>query len=78
MLRLPELVELMASRMEPHHLTTYALELAQQFTQFYGACQVVDTEAPALSQARLQLTRAAQVVLARTLGLMGISAPDEM
>ena len=78
MLRLPELVELMALRLEPHHLTTYALELAQQFTQFYGACRVVDAEDVDLSRARLKLTRAAQTVLARALGLIGVSAPEEM
>ncbi len=78
MLRLPELVELTALRLEPHHLTTYALELAQQFTQFYGACRVVDAEDADLSRARLKLTRAAQTVLARVLGLIGVSAPEEM
>lgn len=78
MLRLPELVELMATKLEPHHLTAYSLELAQEFTQFYGACRVVDADAPDLSRARLKLTRAAQIVLARALGLMGVSAPDEM
>ena len=78
MLRMPVMAALMAAKLEPHHLTTYALELAQEFTQFYGACRVVDTEAPELSRARLKLTRAAQIVLARTLGLMGVSAPDEM
>ena len=78
MLRLPELVELMSVKLEPHHLTTYALELAQQFTQFYGACRVVDPEAAGLSRARLKLTRAARIVLARSLGLMGVSAPDQM
>jgi arginyl-tRNA synthetase len=78
MLRLPELVEMMAEKMEPHHLTTYAMELAQQFTQFYGACRVVEPDAPDLSGARLKLTLAAQQVLARTLGLMGVSAPESM
>ena len=78
MLRLPELIELMATKLEPHHLTGYALELAQDFTQFYGACRVVDPAEPGLSRARLKLTRAAQIVLARTLGLMGVGAPDEM
>ncbi|MDE2640631.1 MAG: DALR anticodon-binding domain-containing protein [Chloroflexota bacterium] len=78
MLRLPELVEMMATKLEPHHLTGYALELAQDFTQFYGACRVVNADEPELSRARLKLTRAAQITLARTLGLMGVSAPDEM
>ena len=78
MLRLPELVELMAESLEPHHLTTYAIELAQSFTQYYGACRVVDPESPALSRARLKLTVAAQGVLARTLGLIGADAPERM
>ena len=78
MLRLPELIEMMAAKLEPHHLTGYALELAQQFTQFYGACRVLDSEAPDRSRARLKLTRAAQIVLARTLGLIGVSAPEQM
>ncbi|MEE9277799.1 MAG: DALR anticodon-binding domain-containing protein, partial [Dehalococcoidia bacterium] len=78
MLRLPELIELMALKLEPHHLTKYALELAQQFTQFYGACRVLDGENPDLSRARLKLTLAAQNVLARTLGLIGVTAPERM
>ena len=78
MLRLPELVALMAERLEPHHLTTYAMELAQSFTQFYGECKVVDPAAAELSGARLQLTLAAKTVLARALGLMGVDAPEGM
>ena len=78
MLRLPELVELITEKLEPHHLTTYALELAQQFTQFYGACRVVQPDQPELSRARLKLTVAAKTVLARTLGLIGVAAPEHM
>jgi arginyl-tRNA synthetase len=78
MLRLPELVEMMAESLEPHHLTGYALELAQAFTQYYGACRVVDAEQPELSRSRLKLTLAAKVVLARTLGLIGVGAPETM
>ena len=77
-LRLPELVADMAARREPHHLTTYALELAQTFTQFYDHCRVVDPQQPQQSAARLTLTHAAQSALAATLSLIGVSAPDEM
>ena len=77
-LRLPELVADMATRREPHHLTTYAIELAQAFTQFYDHCRVVDPQQPEQSAARLTLTRAAQSALAATLSLIGVSAPDEM
>ena len=78
MLRLPELIESMAESLEPHHLTTYALELAQAFTQYYGACRVVNVDHSDLSRARLKLTLAAKLVLARTLGLIGVDAPETM
>ena len=77
-LRLPELVADMAARREPHHLTTYALELAQAFTQFYDHCRVVDPQQPGQSAARLTLTHAAQSALAAALSLIGVDAPDEM
>lgn len=77
-LTLPELIADMAARREPHHLTTYAQELAQQFTQFYDACRVLDAAEPARSAARLTLVEAAKCAIAATLRLIGVSAPDEM
>ena len=77
-LTLPELVFDMAARREPHHLTTYAQELAQQFTQFYDACRVLDADHPQRSAARLTLVEAAKCALAATLRLIGVSAPDDM
>jgi arginyl-tRNA synthetase len=78
MLQLPELVHLMATRYEPHHLPHYAQELATSFHQFYTECRVIDDEAPALSKARLRLCYAARIALARALTLMGMSAPERM
>jgi arginyl-tRNA synthetase len=78
MLALPELVQLIAERSEPHHLPHYAQELATAFHQFYTECRVLDADAPALSSARLRLCEAARIVLARALTLMGMSAPDKM
>lgn len=75
---LPELVMDMAARREPHHLTTYALDLAQQFTHFYDACRVLDVEQPERSAARLTLVEAAKAALAAVLRLIGVSAPDDM
>ena len=77
-LRLPELVADMAERREPHHLATYATELAQHFTQFYDACRVVDPAEPRRSAARLTLVRAARSGLAAALRMIGASAPEEM
>lgn len=77
-LRFPELVADMAQRREPHHLTTYAQDLAQHFTQFYDACRVIDPDAPERSGARLTLVEAAQTALAAVLAMIGVAAPDDM
>jgi arginyl-tRNA synthetase len=78
MLLLPELVEAMAKALQPHHLPYYAQDLAMSFHDFYEKCRVVDEANPELSRARLKLCAAAKSVLATTLGLMGMSAPDRM
>jgi arginyl-tRNA synthetase len=78
MLMLPELVDSMARTLQPHHLPHYAQELATAFHDFYEKCRVVDETNAKLSRARLKLVAAAQSVLATTLDLMGMSAPDEM
>jgi arginyl-tRNA synthetase len=77
MLVLPEMVEAVARTLEPHHLPHYALELATVFHDFYEKCRVVSDDLP-LSKARLKLVAACKNALARTLGLMGVSAPDRM
>lgn len=77
-LELPEIVALAAAQLAPHHLTLYAKELASTFSAFYRDCRVVDQAEPELTQARLMLTRAARLALARTLALLGVSAPERM
>ena len=56
---------------------TFAASLAQAFHAFYTQCRVI-TEDAALTSARLRLLEATKLVLARTLGLMGIGAPESM
>jgi arginyl-tRNA synthetase len=77
MLLLPEMVEVVAQTLEPHHLAYYAQELATVFHSFYKQCRVVSDD-EALSKARLKLVAAAKLTLARTLHLMGMTAPDKM
>jgi arginyl-tRNA synthetase len=77
MLRLSEIVELIAQTAEPHHLTYYAQDLATTFHAFYKNCRVISEDA-ALSAARLKLVQSSQIVLAKTLHLMGINSPDKM
>ncbi len=73
----PELIEIAAEAHEPHHLTYFAKELANVFHAFYRDCRVI-SEDETLTVARLKLVRATQIVLARTLHLMGMTAPDKM
>ena len=77
MVMLPELVELAARNLEPHHLTYFAQDLATAFHSFYKQCRVV-TDDVQLTNARMKLVKSARIVLARTLGLMEMSAPEQM
>ncbi len=77
MLLLPEVVDVVARTLEPHHLTYYAVDLATVFHSFYKQCRVVSQD-EILSRARLKLVEAAKIVLARTLHFMGMTAPERM
>ncbi|MDW8051174.1 MAG: arginine--tRNA ligase [Armatimonadota bacterium] len=74
---LPDEIALAARHNAPHRLTTYALDVARAFHSFYTECRVLGAE-PALQDARLLLVRATRLTLARTLGLLGVSAPERM
>ena len=74
---LPIVVWEAAERMEPHKLAHYAQELAGQFHLFYNRCRVLGAEEE-LQAARLLLISATRIVLAKTLQLLGISAPEQM
>jgi arginyl-tRNA synthetase len=77
LLNFPELIEMATITMEPHHLAYYAQELANTFHAFYKDCRVV-TDDEALTKARLKLVMASKIVLAKTLHLMGMTAPERM
>jgi arginyl-tRNA synthetase len=75
--RYPEVVEAAALSHEPHQLTQYLRELANDFHTYYNAHQFLVAD-PALRDARLKLILAARVVLANGLGLLGVTAPESM
>jgi arginyl-tRNA synthetase len=78
LLAFPAEVAEAAERHAPHRIATYALETAQAFTAFYRDCKVVGAEPEAVESFRIALSIAAQRVIARSLGLLGVSAPDTM
>ncbi|MBI2832789.1 MAG: arginine--tRNA ligase [Chloroflexi bacterium] len=77
MLILPEIIEIATQTLESHHLTYYAQDLATSFHAFYKLCRVISDDKE-LSKARLKLVEASKIVLARTLHLMGMTAPEKM
>ena len=73
----PQLIEGIAETCEPHRLTTYGQQLAGTFHRFYHVCRIVSNDRR-LSQARLLLAEATRIVLAETLRLLGVAAPERM
>jgi arginyl-tRNA synthetase len=72
-----ELAVTAAAQRAPHRLTRYAEDLAAAFHRFYGECRVLSDDR-ALSSARWWLVNATQRVLANTLALIGVDAPERM
>ena len=73
----PEVVDKAAREREPHRITVYLHELAGVVHGWYHRTRTVG-EASEIERARLLLARAARIVLANGLTVLGISAPDRM
>jgi arginyl-tRNA synthetase len=74
----PALVAEVAENYQVHKLPHYAIRIADRFHSFYAECRVIDAAQPELTQSRLALVRATKIVLAETLRLIGVSAPERM
>jgi len=74
----PELCAEVAETGAVHRLPQYAIRLADRLHSFYADCRVMDEGNPELSRARLALVYAVRIVLAETLRLIGVSAPEKM
>lgn len=77
MVRFPEMIRSAAASREPHRLINYLNDLASHFTSFYHDCRILGEEEE-LVQARSALAKATAQVLANGLGILGISAPEQM
>ncbi|WP_417308650.1 arginine--tRNA ligase [Devosia sp.] len=80
----PRIVASAAVAHEPHRIAFYLYELAAAFHGFWAkgnqdvALRFVNADQTKLTIARLVLVDAVQQVLANGLGLLGVSAPDEL
>ncbi len=74
----PDEVAEAGARRAPHRIAAYALELAQEFTAFYRDCRVIGASPESVESFRIALSAAAARVIALSLGLLGVGAPDVM
>ena len=72
----PEVVESIAKDFQIQKLTTYAYELASEFSQFYRDVRVIQDDS--YNKGAIELALLAQSTLAQSLKLLGISAPEKM
>lgn len=83
LLGFPEVVEAAARSREPHRMTAYLEGLANELNSWYHAgtrdasLRVLGQE-DAVTNARLVVVRASEIVLRNGLELLGIEAPDSM
>lgn len=75
----PGEVDEAAARRAPHRVTTYVTEVAQDFSAFYRDCKVVGAaEEGGDEDLRIALSETTRRVIARSLELLGVSAPTAM
>ena len=74
---LPEEIRLAARDYDPSRVNKYVTELAARFHRFYTVCRIKDVE-PELMEARLALADCVRRVIAVSLGIIGVSAPEKM
>jgi arginyl-tRNA synthetase len=72
----PAVVAEATERRGPHALPTYAIRVADDFHRFYHHHRVLGSGAA--EPFRLALVRAVQLVVARSLDLVGVEAPERM
>jgi len=71
----PEVVRDATDRRSPQAIPVYAIRVADDFHRFYHEHRVLESEQEAF---RLALCRATQSVIARSLQLIGVEAPERM
>ncbi|MDD6089957.1 MAG: arginine--tRNA ligase [Candidatus Limivicinus sp.] len=74
---LPEEIRLAARDYDPSRINKYVSELAARFHRFYTVCRIKDAQ-PGVLEARLLLADCVRRVIAVSLGIIGVSAPEKM
>ena len=72
-----EEIRLAARDYDPSRINRYVTELAARFHRFYNSCRIKDAE-PSLRDARLTLCDCTRRVIANSLAIVGVTAPEKM
>jgi arginyl-tRNA synthetase len=78
LLEFPDEVREAAARRAPHRICAYSTAVAADFHAFYRDCQVIGAEGEGVEASRLALCLLTKRTIAAALGLLGISAPEQM
>jgi arginyl-tRNA synthetase len=73
----PEEIERAARDYAPQRIARFSYDLASAFHSFYNKCRIVGVE-PKLAEARLALVTVTAHVIRHSLGILGVSAPEQM
>ena len=73
----PDIVQLCARKLEPHHLVVYLQDLAKNFHSYYNKFRILSGDI-ALSRARLKLVKGIKNIISNGLNLLGVSVPEKM
>lgn len=78
LLLLPQVIDSVATSLEPHRLCTYLCELATGYHSFYEHCRVLNAESDAIKNSRLALSALVARTLQLGLNLLGIEVIEQM
>ena len=75
---LPDSIESAIKSNDPYKVCLYAYNLSVAINDFYTNCRVLDEKNEELTNQRLGLVKASQIVLSIALNLIGVDAPNSM
>ncbi len=73
----PGVVKKAADKYEPHHLATYAFDLAKELNRYYEEVNIINSEDKE-KEARVWLLKLIYKTLESSLGILGIQIPSKM
>ena len=74
----PDSVREASNQLAPQVLTSYVLNLAGVFHSFYNTNRIIDEPDKKIALGRVKLIKAAKIVIASCLELLGVNAPERM